>query len=495
MTSTLECNLVSSDNDNIGQNQDNDVENKPLRTAPGCRICGDKSSGVHYGVVTCEGCKGFFRRSFKTHGKYVCPKDKNCEISKNTRNRCQFCRFKKCVDAGMSKQSVKYGRARREKQRVDREEILNDNRFSGDGMIYTPESSPPNSQCMTKDITNSRERILQSQPVVSNGGYTIVIPQNSLGCNYNVSGINTIIQYQQCSPVESNIYEKSSPTVSSVMPIYREEQQVYGEIKYQTVPTHTDDDIINIKDDVVYTPVINDFLGRLVDRFSSLVLNGMLDYLKVKHNNVDQNLELKLISQDRFGGWIYFSKEILIYIQKIIDFANGIDEFKCLENEHQCAVLKDSAFELMVVIASRLIDLNSSIYPLKAGNISARVLMSGTTDDVNLMQDVYYTILNISNYKFTDEVLSLIASWMFVESFKTSTEYLGQIQEYLGQLLAPRFNGNINMALEEICQLINQVRGISYNHRLLVTELYNSVDINIKSLFPQLYIELFVSNL
>ncbi|TMS11061.1 Nuclear receptor ROR-beta [Larimichthys crocea] len=37
-----------------------------------CKICGDKSSGVHYGVITCEGCKGFFRRSQLPTVSYSC---------------------------------------------------------------------------------------------------------------------------------------------------------------------------------------------------------------------------------------------------------------------------------------------------------------------------------------------------------------------------------------------------------------------------------------
>lgn len=69
-----------------------------------CVVCGDKSSGYHYGVSSCEGCKGFFRRSVQKSMQYTCQKDRDCVINRVTRNRCQFCRLKKCFDVGMSKE-------------------------------------------------------------------------------------------------------------------------------------------------------------------------------------------------------------------------------------------------------------------------------------------------------------------------------------------------------------------------------------------------------
>ncbi|CAH4039006.1 unnamed protein product [Pieris brassicae] len=80
------------------------------KAAPPCKVCGDKASGYHYGVTSCEGCKGFFRRSIQKQIEYRCLRDGKCLVIRLNRNRCQYCRFKKCLAVGMSRDSVRYGR-------------------------------------------------------------------------------------------------------------------------------------------------------------------------------------------------------------------------------------------------------------------------------------------------------------------------------------------------------------------------------------------------
>ncbi|XP_041751709.2 nuclear receptor subfamily 2 group F member 6a isoform X2 [Coregonus clupeaformis] len=74
-----------------------------------CVVCGDKSSGKHYGVFTCEGCKSFFKRSIRRNLNYTCRSNRECQIDQHHRNQCQYCRLEKCFHVGMRKE-VQRGR-------------------------------------------------------------------------------------------------------------------------------------------------------------------------------------------------------------------------------------------------------------------------------------------------------------------------------------------------------------------------------------------------
>lgn len=75
-----------------------------------CIVCGDRASGRHYGAISCEGCKGFFKRSIRKKLGYQCRGSMNCEVTKHHRNRCQYCRLQKCLACGMRSDSVQHER-------------------------------------------------------------------------------------------------------------------------------------------------------------------------------------------------------------------------------------------------------------------------------------------------------------------------------------------------------------------------------------------------
>lgn len=79
-------------------------ERAPPSPSQLCAVCGDTAACQHYGVRTCEGCKGFFKRTVQKGSKYVCLAEKACPVDKRRRNRCQFCRFQKCLMVGMVKE-------------------------------------------------------------------------------------------------------------------------------------------------------------------------------------------------------------------------------------------------------------------------------------------------------------------------------------------------------------------------------------------------------
>ncbi|XP_069702541.1 hepatocyte nuclear factor 4-gamma isoform X5 [Periplaneta americana] len=95
-----------------------------------CAICGDRATGKHYGAASCDGCKGFFRRSVRKNHLYTCRFSRNCIVDKDKRNQCRYCRLRKCFKAGMKKEAVQNERDRISSRRPSYEEQATGNGLS-----------------------------------------------------------------------------------------------------------------------------------------------------------------------------------------------------------------------------------------------------------------------------------------------------------------------------------------------------------------------------
>ncbi|XP_076439775.1 ecdysone receptor-like [Babylonia areolata] len=136
-----------------------------------CRICGDRASGYHYNALSCEGCKGFFRRSITKTASYVCKYGGNCEMDMWMRRKCQACRLRRCREVGMkeecllSEDQCKARDARRkskQKTSVKREVVASPD--SNESVEPPPSVEPPSTKLTRTLSTLSTASSLSSPP-------------------------------------------------------------------------------------------------------------------------------------------------------------------------------------------------------------------------------------------------------------------------------------------------------------------------------------------
>ena len=115
LRSVLEITQHKMETFNISLAEERNTSSSRILYDVPCKVCGDFSSGKHYGIFACDGCAGFFKRSIRRGREYGCKsgEEDSCVIDKTHRNQCRGCRLRRCLKVGMNREAVQHERGPR----------------------------------------------------------------------------------------------------------------------------------------------------------------------------------------------------------------------------------------------------------------------------------------------------------------------------------------------------------------------------------------------
>ncbi|XP_008411928.1 nuclear receptor subfamily 1 group D member 1-like isoform X1 [Poecilia reticulata] len=372
-----------------------------------CKVCGDIASGFHYGVHACEGCKGFFRRSIQQNINYkMCVKNENCLIMRMNRNRCQHCRFKKCLSVGMSRDAVRFGRIpKREKQRL-LDEMQSYMNSLNESAAMDIDSSVRDSTTSTDDC-NSKEAI----GTISKAYRDIFTGNNSHERSSNRASIST------SSSSSSSSSNNNNASTFSQDGGFQASSHPNSTQSYQSCPVShvTMCPVASNNNQPAFHKVDNNNYSYLVStnqnhNQSNTAMGQRISF--TNHNSfpsgeVVQNqpstcpwklapgakvLACPLNACPVSGAertsqeiWESFSQCFTPAVKEVVEFAKGIPGFQELSQQDQVMLLKSGTFQVLMVRFCTLFNaeqrtvtfLNGQTYPLS----TLRVLGMGSLLD------------------------------------------------------------------------------------------------------------------
>lgn len=361
-----------------------------------CKVCGDKSSGVHYGVITCEGCKGFFRRSQSSVVNYQCPRQKNCVVDRVNRNRCQYCRLQKCLALGMSKDAVKFGRM----SKKQREKVEDEVRFHRAQLRPSTETSPDSSVFDQQQPSSSNQHSGYMNggygyngdlnTYVPNGGYSVTQPLSfELSPDFQVD--STTFDRQQIDPVLDN---GISTGLGATDPA-----QISELLSKTIFDAHTRT--------CLYTPEQIQEVTRKAQEVAKPI------FFK---NTVNEEL------------WLDCAQKLTSVIQQIIEFAKMVPGFMKLPQDDQIVLLKSGSFELSLIRMSRYYDLHTDCVLYGEILLPISAFISQDNPEIKLVGLIFDFAKSIAELKMTEAELALFSAFILLSPDRTGLKGLTEIQ-------------------------------------------------------------------
>ncbi|XP_028326367.1 nuclear receptor ROR-alpha A isoform X2 [Gouania willdenowi] len=455
-----------------------------------CKICGDKSSGVHYGVITCEGCKGFFRRSQLPSVSYSCSRQRNCQIDRASRNRCQHCRLQKCLAQGMSRDAVKFGRmSKRQRDSLNAE--VEKHRQQQQLQVDTRSvlSYP------TKNHPERSQQLLQ--PMTTNYSYT---EDGEL-----LPFIADIHPYLVCSPnnsqVSAMIYRSSAVSPTSRAP-GRGDNSPDGREFDSRQPSH---DLLAIQS---YNALEDSYslyphsLQSLDDMCASIVRS----HRETSQYRVEelQVLRWKLYSREEIQVyqsksvdemWQHCASRLTDAVQYVVEFAKQIPGFRTLSQNDQIALLKTGSMEVVLVRMSRFFNAENNSVFFDGKFAGVEVFKSLACGD--LITAVFDFAHGMCALKLSEQQIALFSALVLINADRPCLEDRGRVQRAQRSLeFGLRHilhRDNQESLMHKLNQRMAVLRSLCSLHMEKLQWFSQHYPLTAHILFPPLYKELFAS--
>ncbi|KAH8413771.1 hypothetical protein KR222_007984 [Zaprionus bogoriensis] len=262
-----------------------------------CLVCGDRASGYHYNALTCEGCKGFFRRSVTKNAVYCCKFGRACEMDMYMRRKCQECRLKKCLAVGMR-----------------------------------PECVVPENQCAMK----RREKKAQKEKdKVTNS------PSSQIGLNSGMSG-----QGSDNGPHSGGAHDYVKKEILDLM--------MCEAPQHPTIPLLPDDILAECQARNIPPLTLNQLavIYKLIWYQDGYEQPSEEDLKRIM-SQPDENESQTDVS------FRHITEITILTVQLIVEFAKGLPAFTKIPQEDQITLLKACSSEVMMLRMARRYDHNS----------------------------------------------------------------------------------------------------------------------------------------
>uniref|UniRef100_A0A4W4GYK6 RAR-related orphan receptor C n=1 Tax=Electrophorus electricus TaxID=8005 RepID=A0A4W4GYK6_ELEEL len=455
-----------------------------------CKICGDKSSGVHYGVITCEGCKGFFRRSQSSSVQYSCSRQSNCLIDRASRNRCQSCRLKKCVAQGMSRDAVKFGRMskrqrdsliaeverHRQQQRLqanqDEPQSLPAFRTSKEPRVHSPHLIQPLVPTYSCPLDLERPiRSTEVHPYLS----CATGEAQALGMAYRGT--------QRSGNSSSFDSRKSTPDTILSMPASEMELRPFDpEGSFCLYPTSM--------------------------HIEELCASIVRSHRETSQYRVDelQTLRWKIFSREEVHAyqsktvdemWQHCAMRLTDAVQYVVEFAKRIPGFRQLGQNDQICLLKSGSMEVVLVRMSRLFNPENGTVFFDGKFAGTELFKSLACGD--FIAAVFDFAHSLCALRLTEQQVALFSALVLINADRPCLEDRDRVLRVRKDMeLALRHllhRDNQESLLHKLYQKVTVLRSLCALHIEKLRWFRQLYPFTVHSLFPALYKELFGSDI